>query len=203
MKVMTAILAVSLFFNTDKIVTQKWVIEKNSSLYIEGKSNIAAFACDVTEYLRPDTVVFYKEDRYQPFFTIKGGLTININRFDCHQRHITSDMRKTLKADENASLKIDLLTIGNFSPRSTGQNVKGSAAIVLAGITKRMEIDFNVQPDEKGYLHLRGSRQVLFSDFGLTPPRKLAGLIKVEEEINVRFQIVLRLIETNAGKSIL
>ena len=203
MKAVTTALAVLLFFHPDKIDTEKWVIEKNSSLYIEGKSNVTAFTCDVTEYLRPDTVVFYKEDRYQPFFTIKGGLTININRLDCHQRYITSDMKKTLKADESSCLKIDLLSIANFTSRSTGQNVVGSVAIQLAGVTRKMDIDFNVRSDEKGYLHLNGTRQVLFSDFGLTPPRKLAGLIKVEEAINVRFQLILRLIETNGNKIIL
>jgi len=203
MKAMTIALLVLLFFNPDKILTEKWVIEKNSNLSIEGKSNVTAFRCDVTEYLRPDTVVFYKEDRYQPLFVIKGGLTININRFDCHQRYITADMRKTLKADESSCLKIDLLTIANFNTRSSSQIVKGSVAIELAGVTKKMEVDFSIQSDEKGYLRMCGARQVLFSDFGLVPPRKLAGLIKVEEEINVRFQLIMRPIETNTGNKFL
>lgn len=203
MKALTTSLAVLLFFSADKATIEKWAIEKNSNLYIEGKSNVTAFRCDVTEYLRPDTIVFYKEDRYQPFFTIRGGLTININRFDCHQRYITADMRKTLKADESSCLKVDLLTIANFTARGANQNVKGTVAIELAGVTKKMEVDFGVQTDEKGYLRLYGNRQVLFSDFRLTPPRKLAGLIKVEEEINVHFLLVLRPLETNINKSIL
>jgi len=185
------------FFTPGKAIVDKWVIEKNSSLSIEGKSNVNSFRCDVIEYLRPDTIEFYKEDHYQRFFTVRGGPTILINRFDCHQKYITADLRKTLKAGENAALKIGLLSIGNFTPRADGQKVKGSVAIELAGITQKMDIDFSVQTDERGFLHLCGSRVVLFSDFGLTPPRKLAGLIKVEEQINVSFQLVLRALQVN------
>jgi len=203
MKAITTILMALLFLHPGKPVTEKWVIEKNSSLYIEGKSNVTAFTCDVTEYLRLDTVVFYKEDKYQPSITIKGGLTININRFDCHQRYITSDMRKTLKADESSCLKIELLSIANFTARSGSQIIRGSVAIVLADVTKRMEVDFNVQLDDKGNLHLCGTRQILFSDFGLIPPRKLAGLIKVSEEINVRFRLVMRPVDTGMNKTLL
>ena len=184
-------------FAPGKAIVEKWVIEKNSSLSIAGKSNVNCFTCDVPEYLHPDTVTFYKEDHYQQFFTIKGGPVILINRFDCHQRYITADLRKTLKSDDGATLKISLLNMGNFTPRADEQKVKGWVAIELAGITQKMEVAYTVQTDSRGLLHLCGSRKVLFSDFGLVPPRKLAGLIKVEEEIDVSFRLVLRSVQEN------
>jgi len=189
MKLLLTTFIASLLFSPNKVIIEKWIIEKNSNLSIQGRSNVNSFQCDVKEYLRADTILFYKEDEQQQF-TVKGGLTINVNGFDCHQRYMTGDLRKTLKAQEYPQLKINLLSIGNFS--TTNKNVKGTMAITLAGITRRMEIDYSVQTANDGNLHLNGSRQVLFSDFGLTPPHKLAGLIKVEEQINVQFQLILR-----------
>lgn len=189
MKLISTVFIASFLFTPHKVIIEKWVIEKKSNLYIEGRSNVNSFRCDVTEYLHPDTILFYKEDQQQQF-TIKGGLTININGFDCHQRYMTNDLRKTLKADEYPLLKIDLLSIDNFT--AANKNIKGTVAIALSGITQKVEVDYTVQTGNDGNLHLYGSRQVLFSDFGLTPPHKLAGLIKVEEQINIRFQLILR-----------
>ena len=190
MKLILTTIIASFLFSPPKVIIEKWVIERNNNLSIQGRSNVNSFQCDVKEYLRADTISLYKEEQ-QPQFAIKGGLSIIVNQFDCHQRYMTGDFRKTLKAQKYPELKIDLLSIGNFA--TTGnKNVKGTMAITLAGITRKMEVDYLVATDNNGYLHLNGTRQVLFSDFGLTPPSKLAGLIKVEEQINVHFLLILR-----------
>jgi len=190
MKLILTTLIASLLFSPNKVIIEQWVIERNSSLSIQGRSNVNSFQCDVKEYLRADTISLYKEEQQQQF-AIKGGLTIIVNEFDCHQRYMTGDLRKTLKAQKYPQLKIDLLSIGNFTTAGN-KNVKGTMAISLAGITRKMEVDYSVATDKNGNLNLNGRRKVLFSDFGLTPPSKLAGLIKVEEEINVEFQLILR-----------
>lgn len=190
MKLMLIFFITSLFFNPPKASVEKWIIEKSSNLSIEGRSNVSSFQCDVTEYLRADTVFFYKDD--QQIFTTKGGLTINVNGFDCHQRYLTNDLRKTLKAAEFPLLKIDLLSLGNFTAGDGNQKVKGWVAVQLAHITRKIEVDYTVKTGNGGILHLYGSQQLLFSDFGLVPPQKLAGLIKVEQQINIRFQLILR-----------
>jgi hypothetical protein len=194
MKPVIAILCSSLFFHPPTVSTERWIIEKNSNLHIEGKSNVAAFQCDVTEYLNSDTISFFKEEENAAFLTIKGGLTIHVNKIDCHQRYITNDLRKTLKADKIPLLKIDLISIGNFT-LSGNKNIKGLVAINLAGVARKMEVNYTVQTDEKNNIHLCGNRDVLFSDFGLTAPSKLAGLIKVEERLNIRFRLILRAVQ--------
>ena len=189
MKLLLATLFAPCLLTPPAATVDKWVIEKNSNLCIEGKSNISSFQCDVVQYLRTDTIFIYKND--PRLFTAKGGLSIDVNTFDCHQRQITADLRKTLKAGQ-CPLKIDLLTIGSF-PAATGDyRTTGWVAIQLAGIVRKLEVNYIVQVEKDGSIQLTGSQQVLFSDFGLTPPRKLAGLIKVEERLNVRFRLILR-----------
>jgi hypothetical protein len=169
---------------------EKWKIEKDSNLYFEGRSNISSFSCGITEYLRPDTLCFYREALSQPVLSVRGGLTINVNRFNCQQQYMNKDLIKTLKGNECPELKIALKTIGNFT--KPVKNIKGTVTISLAGVTRTMDVDYTVQYLDQHNLQLQGYRRVLFSDFGLTPPRKLAGLVKVEEQIDVRFQLVLR-----------
>ncbi len=192
MKLSLAIL-ISLFaFRAPVPIVQKWVIEKKSTLHIDGKTNISNFRCDINEYAQQDTVLLYKEEHQR--VTIKGGLTLNVNCFDCHQKYITSDLRKTLKADETPFFRIHLLNMGYFNMQPGRQSIKGWVDVMLAGVTRRMEINYTLQVAGDNNILLTGEQQMLFSDFKLTPPRKLAGLIKVENEINVQFQLVMRMV---------
>ncbi len=190
MKLIFSLLAAFLFKATPGPVAERWVIQKNSNLCIEGRTNINGFRCDITEYLQPDTIYFFKDEQSMKPTPVRGGLALNIKRFDCHQKFITNDLRKTLKADEQPMLKIDLLNIGYYS--GDAGNIKGWVNIGLAGVIKTAEIDYTVKNGTPGYLELTGTRKLKFSDFGLKPPQRLAGLIKVEEELHVRFQLVLR-----------
>ena len=188
------------FFEPVNISVEKWVIEKTSNLCIEGRSNVNNFKCDIVEYLNADTIFLYRDasQAKMPIAT-RGGFNININRFDCHQNHITTDLKKTLKATENAYMKVNLLTIDYIKPNTTNQTVKGFVEIQLAGVTKIIEVDYTVIKHQPGSLNLIGTKTVRFSDFKLIPPSKLAGLIKVEQEIKVRFQLMLRFVSVKTA----
>lgn len=196
MKLILSIIVALFWIRTPGPVAERWVIQRTSNLCIEGKSNISSFRCDITEYLQADTIFIFRDEQTMQPFPLRGGLTINIRRFDCHQKYITNDLRKTLKADEQPMMKINLLNIGYYEGNSDARQIKGWVNIELAGVTKTAEVDYQVQSTDAEFLQLTGTRKVKFSDFGLKPPQKLAGLVKVEEELNVRFRLVLRSIKT-------
>ena len=178
---------------TQKGVTaSRWIIQSNSGISIEGKSNINSFICDVNEYLQPDTLIWLNADNRDAANTLQGMVTIDINRFDCHQRFITSDFRKTLKACDGAKLRVQLLSIDKLPLGFSAGNVNGWVEIDLAGVKRRMQVSYLVRPMGANQLELDGSRSLLFSDFNLVPPSRLAGLIKIEQEIRVKFRLCLR-----------
>jgi hypothetical protein len=186
----SALLSLS-FMPAPKPVIEKWIVGQKSNICIEGKTNINNFRCDIYEYLPQDTLLIVRDDAEQKPLTIKGGISIDINRFDCHQKYITSDLRKTLKADKSPCLSIQLVSIGYFSQNKPPANVKGWVVISLAGVNKQLDINYVVTNAGPEGMQFTGTRTIRFADFGLTPPRKLAGMIRVEEEINVKFQLWL------------
>lgn len=175
------------------VVKEKWLIEKESNLYFEGRTNISNFRCGITHYLHPDTLCFCREDDSKAILGVKGGLSIDVNGFECQQPYMDKDLRKALKAKECPLMKICLLSIGSFNGNVS--QVKGKVAISLAGVTRVIDVDYTVQPLDDNNLRLYGKQQVLFSDFDLTPPRKMAGLVKVEQQIDVNFMLALRLLK--------
>jgi hypothetical protein len=192
MKLILSIIVVLFCAGMPAPVAERWVIQRSSNLVIEGKTNINSFRCDITEYLQPDTIYLFRDEQTNRPIPTRGGLVIDIRRFDCHQKYITNDLRKTLKADDQPMLKIHLLNIGYYDGSPGKQQIKGWVNIELAGVIKTAEIDYEVQSNDPDILNLTGRRKLRFADFGLKPPTRLAGLIKVEEELNVRFSLVLK-----------
>lgn len=172
----------------------RWVVEKNSSLNIQGETNINSFQCDVTEYLKPDTLIYTKNDAAKKLSFNNSCLNIEIKRFDCHNKYITEDFRSALKADENPSLKIVFLTIDQFSTSSNNEVVKGIVDIELAHVIKRAAIEYSVKTLPGNRIQMNGSHMFSFSDFKLKAPRKLAGLIRTKDKITVNFQLFFKAI---------
>ena len=172
----------------------RWVVEKSSSLNIQGETNINSFECDVTEYLRPDTLVYLKNDATKKLCFTNSCLIIDIRRFDCHNKFITEDFRSALKAEENPNLKILFLTIDQFSNNCNNQVVKGIVDIELAHVVKRSEISFTIKTLPGNRIQMNGSRIFSFSDFNLKAPKKLAGFIRTKDQIKVNFQLFFKAI---------
>ena len=184
----TFLIAYLLFHSPDSTV-EKWIIAKDSSLRIEGRTNLNTFNCSVKKYLHADTLSFSKNNSTEKEYAVKGEIIINSNEFDCKKKYMNGDLKKTLKADISPYLSIKLMTISNFI--NTSQPVRGTVAISLAGVKKNIEVNYTVTKGTCGRLFLDGKCNVLFSDFGLNPPRKLSGLIKVNQEIDVSFLLIL------------
>jgi YceI-like domain len=177
----------------DHMVTViKWVVEPQSHLTINGKSNVNTFQCGITEFLHTDTLVYMNNDGILKPAALKGSVTIDINRFDCGHKYITNDLRKTLKADNNPFLIIRFISMDKINPNQHNQVTKGNVEIELAGVKKQYEINYTLKNGNPQQLQLTGNRSILFSDFHLKPPTRLAGLIKVAGEITVQFQLLLK-----------
>jgi hypothetical protein len=176
--------------NKAKLV--KWAVQNESTLTIEGKSNINTFGCDVIRYNKPDTILCLPEDPASKMVTLNGKLEISVDKFDCHNKMLTNDLRKTLKATEYPTLIVKFLSLER-SPviQNKLDYLRGWVEIELAGTTRRFEINYTFVKNNSPYILLNGKRLFSFSDFKLSPPRKLGGMIRVEDNFNVEFRLIL------------
>jgi len=174
----------------NKPVVAKWVITRECSLKVNGSTNINEFACIIPEYKGPDTLTLYKGT--DPV-KMSGSLALDVTTFDCHNRGMTGELRKVLKAKEFPNLIIRFISIDKYPDHM--EPVKGIVTIELAGVSKRFEVDYRFIPDGPHMLTLVGTKQVNFSDFNITPPTKLGGIIKTKNELNVEFDLKVKVLE--------
>jgi hypothetical protein len=172
----------------------KWVVMKGGSLRVDGSTNVNKFNCVITNYSKPDTIAIQRNNQEQVH--LSGAIRLNVQNFDCHNPVMTSDLRKTLKAKDFPSLVVRFVNLNRY-PDLTGKQdrIKGVVAIELAGVTKRFDVDYKVFSIGEDAINLIGSRQVNFSDFNIVPPRKIGGMIQTDNELNVMFNLRLKVID--------
>jgi hypothetical protein len=169
-----------------------WVVETGSMLNIEGSSNVNHFTCHMLQYLQADTLRWVRDDKTGKLWFRNSAVNIDVSQFDCHHKFITSDLRKTLKAGKYPFLRIHFISMDDLTWVQEGQSVRGQVNIELAGVQKRFNMDYTVIHEQGSRFRLRGSRQMHFSDFNLVPPSKLAGLIRIDQQIKVNFELLFR-----------
>ncbi|MBY0480565.1 MAG: YceI family protein [Chitinophagaceae bacterium] len=169
-----------------------WVVMQGSTLTVNGSTNVNSFRCDISNYNLPDTISLGRSTQKGVSVTMNGKLNLEIEAFDCHNKMMTSDLRKTLKAKQFPILSIKFISINSFPDFKNPTKIVGVVEIGLAGVTKRFDINYLFSGDEKMLLHLKGNQEIHFSDFKLIPPSKLGGVIRAKDELLVEFMLKLK-----------
>lgn len=180
-------------------VKEKWVVEKDGYLRIEGRTNINRFSCSVEDYGAPDTLTFSREANGQVLMT--GNISLPVSSIDCLNRIMNSDLRKTLKAKEHPLLNINFLSLRQYPGlKKTAERVSGTVDIALAGASKKFEINYKVWIDDQQIIHMVGNQQISFSDFRLAPPRHAGGAVRAKDRLDVEFHINCRMVKPGNSK---
>jgi hypothetical protein len=167
-----------------------WVIDAGSRLAIQGSTNINRFTCSFDYFYSSDTLQYLRNHQTGKLSFSNHRMTIPIRNFDCGAKQISNDFRKTLKSETFPKLHIGFKSLESpFNQNNCF--IDGVVDITLAGVTTTYTVRYLVSLD-KNIIRLKGTHPVNFSDFGLEAPKKLQGLIRVDEVLNVEFNLLLK-----------
>ncbi len=118
-------------------------------------------------------------------------MAIPIRSLDCGIRKMNHDLYVTLGGDANPTISFAL---SNYQVLSTGApgSVRMNGVLRLGSTTNYMTVHGNVIRDADGTLRLRGERMIDVRDYGVHPPRRFGGLLKVRPDIDVHFDVAVR-----------
>ena len=174
-----------------KTSSTKWLVSKGGSLKVNGSTNVNKFSCAIPSYTSPDTLVL-KNCGSNGNISLKGEVSLPVNAFNCGRAMMTADLRKTLKAAEFPRLKIRFISLSSNPITVVKQDeLKGMVEIELAGVTKQFEVNYTFTRTSKNVIRMVGERSINFSDFNLTPPKRLGGMVKANNQLSVEFQLNL------------
>ncbi|MBD3616095.1 MAG: YceI family protein [Gracilimonas sp.] len=166
-------------------------LSNESKLSIKGKSNVNEFRCQAEHDLQQDSLN-YSYQVEADTVTVNGVLlALEIDQFDCGKRAINRDFRSTLKYKEYPFIEIILNEL--VLDEATGivpQEAK--VTIRIAGVERKYTVPLNTFSSSEEDFTVGGNKVLYMTDFGLTPPSPMLGLIKVEDELDIEFDLVIR-----------
>lgn len=98
----------------------------------------------------------------------------------------------TLKADKYPNISYVFVKVMNVqrSGAETIMTVNGN--LTIAGVTKPTDLVLRIKSLPNGDLEVKGSRKILMSNHGVKPPSFMLGAMKVGDEINITYDIILK-----------
>ena len=161
---------------------------QSSTLSLTGSTNVTCFECTFDPaYFKPVQHIRY-EQQGDLVLLKDAGLELDLFGFDCGGKAINKDFREMLKADDFPFIGLNFTQIL--------ESEKGYEATVVISLAGRQQTYIvPVCYNRKQLRHARGSLKIKISDYQLQTPRKLFGLISVQDLINIQFDISAALTE--------
>jgi polyisoprenoid-binding protein YceI len=170
------------------------VLQPQSKLWIEGSSNVRDFTCTTTTFETrvqssvPGTVSAVLSGTKA---VESAELTIPAATLDCRNGKMNDHMLKALKADANPTIGFRI-TSYDIAKATAGVDGTAIGELTLGGVKKTITVIAHATPDASGALRLSGTYQLRMTDYGLTPPSLMMGTLKVNENVKVGFDMLLK-----------
>jgi len=119
------------------------------------------------------------------------SITIPITGLKSDNSTLDEHLADAMKADKFPEIR-GLLKSYEVKGKNADNSFKvlASVDLTMAGTTKTVPIEATVTRDG-GKIHLKGEKQLLMTDFNIDPPTMMLGVIKADNEILVRFDLVM------------
>lgn len=116
---------------------------------------------------------------------------IPVNKFEASNIAMLHDFKNLVKASNypEVMVEVDKKTLLDIISgiSFTHLNFK----LTLAGVTRPIDAQYSAYRMSGNNLVLSGNTQINLTDFSLEPPEKMFGIIRVENKVFIKFQIIL------------
>lgn len=187
MRTLKIVIVVLIFacFGFVSITKTKVKISSKSEVTINGRSNVNTFQCKYnSDFLEDEIVVTSVKNNETKISLNNAKMSIKSKGFDCANKMITKDFKTILKADDYENINIELKELDvNNNYIMTKLNIE------IAGKNKDYVIPmaFNQKAN-----NVKGTLRLNIKDFNLKSPKKLFGLIEVDNNVDINFNLFLQ-----------
>lgn len=158
------------------LIFSQLVTAQKNGVEINGWTNIGTFKCTNANFQNSGSI-------YSFTGTQLPNIPVKVTDFDCKNKIMTSDFRKTLHADKYPVLTIKFLNFNKLKANRFSALVE----VKMMNVTRKYTIEFSEYHDS-----LVGNKRLKFSDFNIVPPKKMGGMVYVKDEIDLLFSLATK-----------
>jgi polyisoprenoid-binding protein YceI len=96
---------------------------------------------------------------------------------------IDKNMHKALKASEHPEIRFRLRSLDAAAGTAVGQ-------LTIAGVEKEVTLNVQVKRQDAA-LAVTGTTTLMMTDYGVTPPKAMLGMLKTNPKVTITFELVL------------
>ena len=197
--ILVVVFSFSSIFGLFPQTTVSVLLQNNSSISINGTSNLLSFKLTQKgDKLANKTFVITASQIRNKIILSLNQHSIVVRNFDSNNKMALRDFFKLLKIDTYPEIKIQLNYIESMKSAPLNDYSKGQASvnITITNVTRQYMIP--ISSNKSGDLYnLTGRMKLNIKDFGLVPPIEMFGLIKVNEWIDIDFNLICKIITSN------
>lgn len=159
-------------------------VPKSSKMVIEGTSNLHDWV----------STVHLATGHINIFGTAKTVQTVNV---DIPVKAIKSDEEvmnektyEAFKADKHPTISFRVLEVNSQEIINNVINLTVTGNLTMAGVTRKITLKTTGKPNGSNY-NFTGAVSLKMTDFNMTPPTAMMGMIKVANAVTIRFDIAV------------
>jgi polyisoprenoid-binding protein YceI len=175
------------------VMPLRLAVRPDSRLWLEGSSNVRDWRCDATsldasvdvdDAMLPVTSAAIRIRRVQ--------VRVPTHALTCGRSQMDHIMYKALHVDDAPECR---QIVGRFEVVSTEAGprptlvMQGTLRIAGRERVVRMPVELEEQPD--GTVRAQGALPILMTDYGISPPTALFGVLRTENRIVVKFDLLV------------
>ncbi len=151
---------------------------------VETNINRLFFRYDLKEWCLS---VMGAKEPYYTHDTSVSRITIPVKDFKCANKFVYRDFLTLLKVDQFPNLEIAIPQNPDIVSHKEDSVTLNEVSLTVAGMTKKYDIDCEIERTDDESQILSGIIRVKLTDHEIDPPVKWLGLVKVKNEIIVKF----------------
>jgi polyisoprenoid-binding protein YceI len=166
-------------------------VRSDSRLWLEGSSNVRDWRCDATAV---DASVDIDDVSRTPVNSIARLRRVHVrvptHSLTCGRSQMDRIMYKALHVDDEPDCR---QIVGHFEVVSPGADgaVVMQGTLRIAGRERAVRVPVAVQQQPDGSLRAQGVLPILMTDYGVTPPTALFGVLRTGNRLVVKFDLVV------------
>lgn len=159
---------------------------RGSSITIEGTSNVHDWRCTVPNVTGTMDAT--------PNATGWSGLsaltvTVPVNSIDCRNGTMNTNLRNAFNASANPTIRFTLSNARVAAPSGGRFTVQANGTLAMAGQSRPITVTAQGVRNANGSIRFTGSVPVTMSQWGMTPPRAMAGTMRTGDRVTVSFDV--------------
>lgn len=174
-------------------------VDPASRVWLQGSANIVDFECNAGLIDSEGTITGLDTttEHRGAHGPVVLEVRIPIQQMNCGKSGINRDMRRTLNADSHPYIVYRLGANRLIGTKNSGNKmvfeIETFGELEISGVEKTRKIIVEGEFIGDWKFRVKGMHPVQMSEYSLDPPSPLMGLIRVNDELQVHFDVILTL----------